>query len=191
MPDIHRSRLNIGLVKRALWIWDKLDLEIGDLAVVTSSDVKGRVLATVAAATGASPVLLVGDSWTNASVPNVNCVSVEQFGRLSSSIRKQFRGKPSVAAAECTGRAEVIELLLATLPIFSRVIVAGTSFGPLNIDFYLNLHKKGLILHAIEFDSIFSDSLSSQDEIAYELRASRLLSSRSFLGAYEDAYSVT
>jgi hypothetical protein len=60
--------------------------------------------------------------------------------------------RPGVAATDLSGRAEYVDLLLATLPTFARVMFAGPAREQLTIDFYQNVHRKGLLLHSGTFD---------------------------------------
>jgi hypothetical protein len=51
-----------------------------------------------------------------------------------------------------TGRASFGDLLLHTVPTLARLMFAGVARDRLTIDFYNNVHRKGLLLHSERFD---------------------------------------
>ena len=51
-----------------------------------------------------------------------------------------------MAAAEFSGRADFVDLLLESIPPQSGLALAGAGREPLTIDFYVNVHRKGLLM---------------------------------------------
>lgn len=129
----------LPLAVEALRAWDTLHTEIGAAALVTTG-------------TPWSPVLLEAARWYGAvPVPLDTGGEVEggtemKDGDTVSRLRSSLDRYGAVSAVELTGRADMVDLLLEAITRQSRVLFAGTSREPLTIDFYVNVHRKGLHL---------------------------------------------
>jgi len=134
----------VPAVCAALELWDTLKLEVGEAAVVTDGHPWSRAVALVASWYGALPVVLISDDA--ASVPGVIRVSTTGAPDPVRELVVNLQGRPAVAAAELSGRADAVDLLLEALPASSRVMLAGAAREPLTIDYYVNVHRKGLRL---------------------------------------------
>jgi hypothetical protein len=135
----------ISAVARALWVWDTMDLELGEMAVVTGGSRESRLIALVATWYGPAQVLFVtGDA--SAAPAGVAAhpllAGAEETGALSARLGE----RPGVAAAELSGRTDTIDALLESIPRFSRLMLAGDSREPVTIDYYNNVHRKGVRL---------------------------------------------
>jgi hypothetical protein len=135
----------IGAVSRALWVWDTLDLELGEMVVVTDGAPEARLVALVATWYGPAQVLFVTED-ASAMPPGVTAhamlAGAEETGALSARLGE----RPGVAAAELSGHADAVDALLESIPRFSRLLLAGTSRAPVTIDYYNNVHRKGVRL---------------------------------------------
>jgi hypothetical protein len=154
-------------VAAALRAWDSLRLEIGTATVVTPG-LWSPILSSVAGWYGATP-LLVGGAGDTASAGTG--VDAETVSRLAA----KLAGYPAVCAVELTGRADTVDLLLESVPKAARVLFAGPRGDRLTIDYYVNVHRKGLYLSS----TILSPLGAFTEPIDRDLgrRASRLLMS--------------
>ena len=55
-------------------------------------------------------------------------------------------GRPGFVSIDVSGRASVIDILLETIPMFGRLLLAGPVGDALTIDYYKNVHRKGIVL---------------------------------------------
>jgi hypothetical protein len=60
----------------------------------------------------------------------------------------RLKVRPGVAVAELSGRPDVVDLILEAIPMFTRVLFAGPPGDRLTVDFYVNVHRKGLLLRS-------------------------------------------
>jgi hypothetical protein len=153
-------------VARALWMWDAMELELGELAVVTDGHPFSSLAATVSRWYGAEPMLLgangIGGTYTYAGAEYP-----------ASALPAALRSAPGVAAAELSGATELLDVLLEALPAFARLMLAGARGETVTIDFYVNVHRKGLTMLSGILEPLAS--FSSQSEIERVERALRLL----------------
>lgn len=124
------------LVSEALRVWDALRLELGDAALITAPSPWTSVLAEVASWYGAFPIVVspVQDGGDRGGPEQVQ------------QLRDRLSGYPAVRAVEVSGRADAVDLLLETVPHETAVMFAGPSREPFTIDYYVNVHRKGLYL---------------------------------------------
>ncbi|HYI26241.1 MAG TPA: hypothetical protein VD863_00155 [Bradyrhizobium sp.] len=128
----------------ALHVWDIQNLEIGEAAVVTEGSPLSTLVAVVATWYGASPVVLISSAATGraaAALPH-SVVEVSERAELTEKLYE----KPGVAAIDLSGMAQMVDLLLTTLPPLSRLMLSGLGKELLTVDFYNNVHRKGLLL---------------------------------------------
>jgi hypothetical protein len=141
----------VPVVACALAIWDALALEIGDTAIVTSAGWTGHLVATVGSWYGAGP-LVIGAPGLAPGPPGCDRLIAEDAETAIKDLQKRLQGRAGVAAVELTGRAGLVDLMLQTVPTFARLMFAGDARERLTVDFYNNVHRKGLLLHSGQFD---------------------------------------
>jgi hypothetical protein len=130
------TALLLPFVFEALRVWDLLQLEIGAASVVTPGPAWAPLFELTAAWYGGIPVP-VGRGEAKAEP-----FDSEAVGRFS----RTLAGYPAVCAVELTGRSEMVDALLEAVPPSSRVMFAGPRGDRFTIDYYVNVHKKGLHL---------------------------------------------
>jgi hypothetical protein len=149
--DVSSLELPLSAV---LAMWDRLDLEIGDTAVVTDGHRWSRLAALVAVWYGALPVLLLTRTPVDV-IPGVTNVTRTGTDEDTRGLATVLRDRPGVAAAELTGEPGTVDVILEAMPSAARVLLAGEAGDRLTIDFYSNVHLKGVRL--------LSDCLTSSD----------------------------
>ena len=133
----------IPAVSAALWVWDTMALDIGEIAIVTDGHRYSRLVALAATWYGAEPVLFVtGDPAT--APAGVTPVSDVIGADETKALAKRLKQRPGVAAAELSGRAETVDLVLETIPTWARLMFAASRREPLTMDYYVNVHRKGV-----------------------------------------------
>jgi hypothetical protein len=158
----------VPAVSRALWAWDLLGLELGDVALVTGEDAQADLVALVASWYGALPVVRL--SLDARPLPRgIDGVVLDDPQRTIADLAARFSRRPGVAVVDLSGRSGVIEVLLASLPTFARLLLAGSACEPLTIDFYNNVHRKGLDLRS----GVFHPALEHTNDPAAERRLAR------------------
>jgi threonine dehydrogenase-like Zn-dependent dehydrogenase len=159
----------VPAVAASLAVWDRLGLSIGETVVITAGHRWSRVAALVATWYGAVPVILHSND-TLPLPPGVTRLTVDDPADRARILANQLRESPAVVAADFSGRADAVDLLLEAVPPMSRLMLAGTSGEPLTIDYYINVHRKGLHLLSVVFDD-----LAATGDADYRARAERLL----------------
>ena len=162
----------VPAVAASLAVWDRLGLSIGETVVVTAGHRWSRVAALVATWSGAVPVILHSND-TLPPPPGVTRLTVDDPADRARILASQLREAPAVVAADFSGRADSVDLLLEALPPMSRLMLAGTAGEPLTIDYYINVHRKGLHLLSAVFDDLATSAVAD-----YGARAERLLARR-------------
>jgi threonine dehydrogenase-like Zn-dependent dehydrogenase len=169
----------LPFLTEALRAWDLLDLEIGSAAVVTQGLPWSGLMAAVARCYGAVPVLVGGASEGGSAIDVADADAVTRFvGTLS--------GFPAVCAVELTGRAEAVDLVLEAVPRYARVLFAGPRGDRLTIDYYVNVHRKGMHLKSTVLSPARVLTADRADRQLTE-RACRLLSNARHAAAFREA----
>jgi hypothetical protein len=172
VPTTGAGQPLVQLVTKALWVWDTLRLEIGEVALITDDHRDANLMALAATWYGASPVLFITDD--EVSVPRgVTPLRPIAGGPETKALAARLSERPGAAAIDLTGRSDTVDVLLEAMPRFSRLLLGGTSREPLTIDYYVNVHRKGLRLVSAALDDP-SPSLSAE-LVARQERAARLL----------------
>jgi hypothetical protein len=169
-------------VSAVLWLWDSVGLELGEVALVTDGHRWSRLAAVVATWYGAIPILFI-TATPGEVAPGVTAVASTGSEKEARDLAAMVRGRPGIAAAELSGTAAMVDLLLEALPRGSRVIIAGNAREPLTIDYYLNVHIKGVSLTSGILDATPSDA-------AIDVRAQRLLAQPAFSAACRTALAL-
>jgi hypothetical protein len=158
-------------VSAVLWLWDSVGLEVGEVAVVTDGHPWSGLASLAATWYGALPVLYVSN--TQAGVPpGVTLLRSMGSETEARDLVATVRRRPRVAAAELSGTAAMVDLLLEALPPQSRLMLAGRARERLTVDYYLNVHIKGIRV----VSGILESDLASTRDPRRDARARRLLS---------------
>ena len=169
LPDSTSPEIGmmIPLVVEALRVWDSLQLEIGAAAIVTQARPWAALFEVVATWYGAFPIRVGPGGIDGPSGGEGDAVAV---------LAKTLARYPLVCAVELTGRADVVDVVLEAIPASSRVCFAGPRQDRFTIDYYVNVHRKGLLLGSTHLASVRLFVAEHRDP-AIVARASRLLAS--------------
>jgi len=139
----------IPVLAAALAAWSGLELELGEAAVVISDDANvSRWLAVAAQWLGGMPIVASTSQQGDLGDDLPEPVCSESPDGLVESIRRGTMTRSGWTGIECTGRAEMLEVMLDSVPRWGRIALAGQSPNPATIDFYNNVHRKGVRLSA-------------------------------------------
>jgi hypothetical protein len=130
----------------ALWMWDQLKLELGDVALVSGDDAFAALIAQAAVWRGGCPVIRVSAAGAPPAAGAIDVMSIADPEVTARDLRARIAGKPGFAAVELTGRASAIDVLFEIMPRWGRMMLAGGARETLTIDFYNNVHRKGMLL---------------------------------------------
>jgi threonine dehydrogenase-like Zn-dependent dehydrogenase len=157
----------------ALWMWDRLRLELGELAVYTDGDAFAPLVGQVALWRGGCPVVRLSAGVDHASRAGIDSLSMSDPEAAARELRNRINANPGFAAIDLSGRPEIIDLLFEVMPRWGRMMLAGGTREPLTIDFYNNVHRKGMLLLTGLFDPtrVFQEEWGS----AYLRTAFRIL----------------
>lgn len=148
----------------ALSAWSRLGLELGEAAVIVADDVAlARWLSLVAAWFGGMPVIASTTMSPDLAVlPSGRLCSGSSDG-LVGSIRQSTADSAGWAGIETTGRPDMLEVMLEAVPKWGRIALGGQNSGSATVDFYNNVHRKGVhILSAtLSTAALFDTSIDS------------------------------
>jgi threonine dehydrogenase-like Zn-dependent dehydrogenase len=136
----------------ALWMWDQLRLELGELAVYTDGNVFSPLVGQVALWRGGCPVVGLSVGVDYASRPGIDALSTSDPETAARELRNRMNAKPGFAVIDLSGRPEIIDLFFEVMPRWGRMMLAGETGEPLTVDFYNNVHRKGMLLLTGLFD---------------------------------------
>ncbi len=173
---------------RLLWLWDTLGLELGEGAVVTDGHPWSRAAALVAVWYGAHPVLLVtpGETLPAGVTP---FRAADDPAEAVKALAGLLQPRPGVAIAELSGRADLVDLVFEGIPPGARVMLGGAAVERLTIDFYVNVHRKGILLASALFEPEAAPA-PGWNASAYAERASRILADAARAAALGEALAV-
>ena len=186
IPDELDAELAVLLpfVTEALRAWDLLDLEIGSAAIITDGSPWSGLVAAAARCYGAVPISVGGSRTAGAAIADADALA-----RLAATLGAY----PAVCGVELSGRADVVDLVFEAVPRDARVLMAGPAGERLTIDYYVNVHRKGMHLKS----TVLSPGRLLRAEESDRRRASRACRllvnpqrSAAFLQAFYDAPGV-
>ena len=136
----------------AVGAWQELGLELGETAVVSGEGLLADLFCLAALWSGACPVIRLGSR--NDSIPGTRCWTVpsDDPEPALEQLASQLADAPAVAAVELTGTAVAADILFETIPVYSRLLLGGSGGEPLTIDYYNNIHRKGITVLARNID---------------------------------------
>jgi NADPH:quinone reductase-like Zn-dependent oxidoreductase len=157
------SAVLVPPVAAALALWETLNLELGEAAVWTGGSPLSGLVGQVALWRGACPAVELGSTESNGGAEGRQGIEVIDWTDAESASAKLTEvaaDKPGFAAIDLSGRADVIDSLLEAIPRWGRLILAGPPGSNLTIDFYKNVHRKGIIISStiLEPAAIFETS---------------------------------
>ena len=136
-----------------LAFWNTLQLELGDAAVWTGGRSMSSLVGQAALWRGACPAIEIGPSTTERDATGVDTIDWTDAEAASARLAELVGRRPGFAAVDLSGRADVIDLLLEVIPRWGRLLLAGPPGPPVTIDFYRNVHRKGIVIASTTADS--------------------------------------
>jgi threonine dehydrogenase-like Zn-dependent dehydrogenase len=143
------SAILVPPVATALALWDTMHLELGEAAVWTGGSPLSGLVGQVALWRGACPAVELGPLESSGAAegrPGVDSIDWTDAETASTKLASLAADKPGFAAIDLSGRAEVIDSLLEAIPRWGRLMLAGPPGSTVTIDFYKNVHRKGIII---------------------------------------------
>lgn len=138
----------------ALSFWDRLSLELGEVAIYTEGGPFSDLVGQVAVWRGGCPVIKLCDTSNPAPQSPAETQFLNDPEEVVHKLRARTKDKPGFAGIDLNGRPEIIDLLLEVVPRWGRLLLAGQTRQPLTVDFYNNVHRKGVLLVTSVFDPI-------------------------------------
>lgn len=130
----------------ALWLWDRLRLELGECAVYTDGDAFAPLVGQVALWRGGCPVVRLATEADRDPTPEIDVLLAADADATARELRERIKQKPGFAAIDLSGRPEIIDVFFEVMPRWGRLMLAGPSRAALTVDFYNNVHRKGVLL---------------------------------------------
>ena len=143
----------------ALRLWDTADLTLGEVAVTAGN---GQTSALVSLAA----------SWYGATTVRIDPLT---FDPRVTAGQLRLRNNRGAVALDLSGRADIADLLLESIPQYTRLIFAAPRTESLTIDFYTNVHRKGLRLISTVLHGALADERERAEYRIRIGRAARLL----------------
>ena len=154
----------VPAVAASLALWETLHLELGDAAVWTSGGPLSALVGQASLWRGACPGIELGAKSSVGLDPRqVEHVELSDTEAAAARLATLVSARPGFAAVDLSGRADVIDVLLEVIPRWGRLLLAGPPGAPVTIDYYRNVHRKGIVLAStvLEPSSVFD----SQSEV--------------------------
>lgn len=130
----------------SLWAWDLLGLELGEIALYTADSSLGGLLAQAALWRGASQVLQIGESTDGKVPPGVEVVPTDNPLAVIRALAPRAARAPGFAAIDTSGRADTLDIFFEVVPTWGRILLGAEKSQPATVDFYNNVHRKGVTL---------------------------------------------
>lgn len=149
----------------ALSVWDQLHLELGEAAVYTDGNPLSNLVGQVAIWRGGCPVVKLqmdSDGQVQDGVERIDLMMDPD--EIVNRIKGRIVGKAGVGAVDLSGRPETIEMLLDVMPRWGRLMIAGRTQQLLTVDFYNDVHRKGLLFSCRSLDpsNVFNEEEESR-----------------------------
>ncbi len=122
----------------------KARIEIGEMAVVIGLGLIGQIALQLASLNGALPVIGVDRVKKRLEIAMV-CGADEIIDAPDDTWPDRLKDRPAVVV-EATGAPEAIGAALQAIDSFGRVCLLGSTRGDRTINFYRDVHKKGVTL---------------------------------------------
>jgi hypothetical protein len=148
------AALHVPALALSLWAWDQMQLEIGEAAVYTPDSPFPHFLGQAALLRGALPVIQLGTSSTYQPPAHVDVMNSAESSALLNELKGRLADCVGAAAIDASGKAEITDVIFETLPRWGRLLLAAQRPTPINIDFYNNVHRKGIDMRGCSFDPL-------------------------------------
>lgn len=164
------------LVALALWGWDCLGLELGELAVYTGIGPLADIVGQIAIWSGAQPLVKLSPTRHGLKLSSNHMISSDDLVDTAETLKKLAFSSPGFAAVDLTGRPEIVDLLLEIIPKWGRLLLGSNHPGKLTIDYYKNIHRKAalVVTNILTPDLIFHKE-KKEYMMEYLQRAYRIL----------------
>lgn len=131
----------------ALAICEAVALELGDVPVCTSGGDNLHLIATLCQWRTGREVLVL-DLLDGHAVAAAGCRRIDGSDPQGAieDISRASATAPGVAAIVLSRKSEAVDILLEAMPMWGRMIIASDGTKPATIDFYNNVHRKGMSL---------------------------------------------
>jgi hypothetical protein len=166
----------------ALWCWNSLNLELGEVALVIQGNPFVDIFIQTAKWFGALPVICLGDKSGDQGDTVFIRVDYKEPDVTTAELNKFLPGSVGYAAVDLSGKAEIIDILLNTIPRWGRMMFMGSGNDLLTIDYYNNLHRSGADIRSCVFDpSVILKPEYSCDFRPFYQRAINIISNEKML----------
>ena len=158
----------VPAVAASLALLETLRLELGDAAVWTSEGPLSALVGQAALWRGACPGIELGKSAGKLDRRQVEQVESSDTEAAAARLATLVAARPGFAAVDLSGRADVIDVLLEVIPRWGRLLLAGPPASPVTIDYYRNVHRKGIVLATtiLEPSRVFDSQSDVRSQLA-------------------------
>lgn len=164
----------------ALLIWEAAGLELGELATYTSgSSFEGLVALVAGWRSGRDALRIDLNDGTAALPPGTRAVDVSTPQRAIEDLHNASREACGFASVVFSRGPEAIEMLLEAMPVWGRLVVATSVTEPATIDFYNNVHRKGVRVIGVPSTPLAAFDAGRRPTVGRSLRrALRIMNSK-------------
>ena len=170
----------VPVLASALALWERAGLELGDAAATTAGHPLSPLVADLARRRGAVPSLVLGPAG-DAPEPadGIQLIDWTDPDDATRRLTQIVNKTPGFAAVDLSGRPEIIDVFLEVMPRFGRLVLAGPPGGPTTVDFYKNVHRKGVVIASTPLEPAAVVSATEGQDIRAQIpRAAAILSNR-------------
>ena len=131
----------------ALAATDAVALELGDVPICTSGGEDLHLIATVCQWRSGRDVLVL-DLSDGHFAATAGCRRIDSSDpqRAIEDISRASATAPGAAAIVLSRKSDAVDILLEAMPMWGRMIISSAGTEPATIDFYNNVHRKGMSL---------------------------------------------
>lgn len=168
--------LQLPTVYWALGSFQQIGFELGEVLIVIGDHPFKGIFSLMAKWHGALQVIDFHNTLYNSK--DDNHISFE--GPSISEIVNKFKAIGiNTVFLDFSGKPDLIELLFSQIPQWGRCILAGHYSQPITIDYYNDIHRKGVNVFSIDFDfsQLFNDNTRNQEIL---LRSLKILMNKNF-----------
>jgi len=140
-----KQALAVPRLALALWVWDLVHLELGEVALFTSGSPLERYINQVALWRSGRAVMRLdfGDSVGHPP-PDVIAVDGSDPQQAIASVHAACSAAPGFAAVVLSEKSAALDVVLEAAPNWGRIVFAAATAESATVDFYTNVHRKGI-----------------------------------------------